>query len=187
LSDLKDFFGFSCFFNRIFIKEFYLRFDVIEPVELDGRTHERGLRENIPEVFPHEDVYIGFTGYLTKVSSEIDSDEVNVYTRFAERTDDVREAFTHFFDDIDKTLFTLDNGDIEAAEKHVSEARESYLEAYKAVERLYEDPILGDIDGLDKPIEYIKEVKKGLESVEDEFQGREVSVGYRPQKSGEAI
>lgn len=156
---------------------------MIHDEDLDGRTHVRGLRENIPEVFPHENAYIGFTGYLTKVSSEIDSEDVNVYSRFAERTDEVKDAFDHFFDQIDNALFLLDNNDVNSAREHVSKARENYLDAFEACERLYSDHVLTRIDGLEKPEEYLQEVRKGLESVEEEIRDRGEGFEYSTEKN----
>lgn len=155
---------------------------VIHDEDLDGRTHVRGLRDNIPEVFPHEDAYIGFTGHLSKVSSELDSDNVNVYSRFAEMTDDVKDAFEHFFDQIDNALFLLDNGDVKSAREHVSEARENYLDAFEACDRLYNDPVLNRIDGLERPVDYIQEVRMGLESVEEKINDRQIDFAYSPQR-----
>lgn len=140
---------------------------MIEPEDLDGRTHDRGLRDNMPEIFPHEDAYIGLTGYLTKISQELDSDNVNVYSRFSERTSELRSAFEHFFDQIDNALYNLDNDKRDLAEKHVEKARDSYYEALEACERFYGGSILGEIDGLERPEEYIEEVFTALESVEE--------------------
>jgi len=140
---------------------------VIEPEDLDGRTHERGLRENMPEIYPHENEFIGLTGYLTKISQELDSDNVNVYNRFSHRTSEVRSAFEHFFDEIDNALYNIDNDRRDLAEKHVDKARDSYYSALEACERFYEGPIIGDIDGVDRPDEYIEEEFTALENVEE--------------------
>lgn len=132
---------------------------MIRPGELNGRTHEKGLESEIPELVS------GTREYEETVRALNPGDDLELYGRFAEKTDRVVDAVEEFFDEIQNALYLLDNGSGPSARKHVSEARESYLNAFGAYRDLAMDRSM-DVEFPETVDIYFEEIREGLEEVE---------------------
>ena len=133
---------------------------MIEPEDLEGRTHYQDFEEEIPEVV---------TGTLeyTDLAGRLDSSvEADVYERFSDKTDDLMSALDEFFEELQSALYGIDNGSPDLARDSLDAAKDRYDEARQAYTKLESDEYL-DLELPGRVDEYFDEIRTGLESVED--------------------
>ncbi|WP_414836315.1 hypothetical protein [Candidatus Nanohalococcus occultus] len=137
---------------------------MIKSTDLDGRTHQIDVREDLPGLVRKTDAYEQHLDAIVGSYRPGNEFSENPYCCFSENAEKLCSALESIDEELRNARHLLDNATATEAKNHIQSARENYREAQDAYEKL--SSIESSGSSLEQDVaDYLGEIAEGIDSV----------------------